>query len=595
MRLRYVDDLTEVLRRQLAFALRTRELIGYGLRRKLAEGYTGADFRADLRAGAAVAAVSLPLSLALAVAAGVAPQHGLYTAIVAGVVVALLGGTRVQITGPTAAFVVILLPILHRYGLAGLLTAGMMAGVLLIAMGLARFGKLFTLIPHPVTTGFTAGIALVLALLQLKDVLGVVVPTSDGLIGYLDGLWAARGQVSLPDLGVAVVTVGLLVLVPRLDRRLPAPLLVLAVVAAAVALIHQLAPSFAPITIAHRFQSAIDGQVVHGLPPLPPMPMWPWDPPSSSTQFALDYAAIRALLPSALAIALLGAIESLATATVADGVSPPGVSRHEPNAELIALGVGNLVCPFFGGIPCTGALARTATNIRAGARSPLASAFHAVIVLACMLALAPLVSYLPMAALAGLLLVVARNLSEARHFARLMRIAPRADVGVLLTCFGLTVVFDMVVAVTVGVVMAALLFMRRMTVLTRVTLEHDDPIHHVVPEGVRVFQIAGPMFFGAAKTAMATLEVTDQATRTIVLNMKHVPTIDATGLVALESTLDRLRRDKRMVVLAGLQPDMQAILERADIKRVPGELAFAPDLDTAVSMAIVHAAHAPTG
>jgi SulP family sulfate permease len=310
----------------------------------------------------------------------------------------------------------------------------------------------------------------------------------------------------------------------------------------------------------------------------------PWH---ESPGFTLDYHTIRELLPAAFAIAMLGAIESLMAAVVADGMAG---TRHEPNSELIALGIGNILVPFFGGIAATGALARTATNIRAGSRSPLSAAMHSIFVLACTIALAPLVSYLPMAALAGLLIVVARNMSEARHFVRLARIAPRHDVMVMLTCFVLTVVFDMVIAVTVGVVLAALLFMRRMSVLTNVALETASDLKVEVPPGVRVYEIAGPLFFGAAKSAMEVLHAVGDKDHTYILEMQHVPTMDATGLVALESVLDRLHRSKVKVIFSGLTPEVSAMFERAGIKREAGKIAYAPDVETAISMAIVHGA-----
>ena len=280
--------------------------------------------------------------------------------------------------------------------------------------------------------------------------------------------------------------------------------------------------------------------------------------------FTLDYHTIRELLPAAFAIAMLGAIESLMSAVVADGMSN---TEHDPNSELIALGIGNILCPFFGGIAATGALARTATNIRAGARSPFASVMHAIFILACTIALAPLVSYLPMAGLAALLVIVARNMSEARHFFRLGRIAPRHDVIVMLTCFALTVVFDMVVAVTVGVVLAAVLFMRRMSVLTKVDLEQRTDAGYDVPDGIRLYEIAGPMFFGAAKTAMEALHTVGDRDHTYILDMQHVPTMDATGLVALESALDRLHRSKIKVDLRrprrGCRRDVRACRDQA--------------------------------
>jgi SulP family sulfate permease len=331
----------------------------------------------------------------------------------------------------------------------------------------------------------------------------------------------------------------------------------------------------------------VNGVRYDGIPPLPPMPVWPW-------QYAggldLDFATLRALLPSAFAIAMLGAIESLLAAVVSDGLTG---TKHDSNSELFAVGVGNLFCPFFGGIAATGALARTATNIRAGARSPISTVIHALFVLACTLALAPLVAYMPMAAMAALLLMVAKNMAEVRHFEHIVRVAPRSDVAVLLSCFGLTVLFDMVIAVAVGVVLAALLFMRRMAEITELTLDTDTVRRLELPDGVRLYEIAGPLFFGAAQRAMETLDFTDGGRNrrlSVILNLERVPVMDATGLVALETALDKLKRSGHKVILSGAQPTVAALLERAGIKREPGRLALAPDVESALSMAIVHQA-----
>lgn len=589
--LRYVDELSEAFRAQLALAYSAKDLLGYGLRARLREGYTRGDFRADALASLVVGVVALPLSMALAIACDVPPQNGLYTAIIAGVICALLGGTRFQVTGPTAAFVVILLPIVHRHGLTGLLVAGMMAGVILIAMGLARLGRLMQFVPHPVTTGFTAGIALVIALFQLKDVFGLAacpagregpgcMPQTEGALEYLGAVWNARHAINPWDAGIAAATVGLLLYLPRILKRVPAPLVALIVMSLVVVLFDALVPGFHATTIASKFSYTLGGETHAGIPPLPPLPIVPWES-------GIDYRMIRDLLPSAFAIAMLGAIESLMAAVVADGMSG---TEHDPNSELIALGIANIVCPFFGGIAATGALARTATNIRAGARSPIAAALHAVFLLACTIALAPLVGYLPMAALAGLLIIVARNMSEARHFARLVRVAPRSDVMVMLTCFGLTVAFDMVIAVTFGVMLAALMFMKRMAMMTHTNLKSFTDLKAEVPDGVRVYEIAGPLFFGAAKTAMEALHTAGGKDHTLILAMQYVPTMDATGLVALESVLDRLHRSNVKVIFAGITKEVHEILDRAGLKRVPGRLAYAPDVETAISMAIVHAA-----
>ena len=575
------------MQKQLAVAYRSKDLIGYGLRTRLREGYTAKDFRADLLAALVVGVVALPLSMALAIATGVPPEYGLYTAIVAGIACSLLGGTHFQVTGPTAAFVVVLVPIVHRFGVGGLLVAGMMAGIILLLMGLARLGKLMELVPHPVTTGFTMGIAVVIAVLQLKDVFGVTLPHTEGTFAYVGALWDARGGINEWDVGVGIVTIALLLLLPKVLKRVPAPLVALSAVAALAWLVVHFAPADWHVhvnTIATRFTYPLGGgESGHGIPPLPPRPILPW----REHELTLDYHTIRELVPSAFAIAMLGAIESLMAAVVGDGMAG---TRHDPNSELIALGIGNILCPFFNGIAATGALARSATNIRAGARSPIAAALHAVFVLACTIALAPLVGYLPMASLAGLLIIVARNMAETRHFIRLVRVAPRHDVLVMLTCFALTVGFDMVIAVTVGVLLAALLFMRRMSVLTKTELDAPLALDVDVPPGVRIYTIAGPLFFGAAKSAMHALHTVGDQDRVYILDMRSVPVMDATGLVALESALDRLHRSKIKVIFAGLTDEVSGFLERAGIKREAGKIAYAPDLETAISMAIVHTA-----
>ncbi len=584
--LRYAEPLSDAVQKQLALAYSAKDLLAYGLRDKLREGYTAKDFRADLLAALVVGVVALPLSMALAIGADVPPQHGLYTAIIAGICCSLLGGTRFQVTGPTAAFVVILLPIVHKFGLGGLLVAGAMAGVILLIMGFARLGKLMQFVPHPVTTGFTMGIACVIGVLQLKDAFGVKLPRTEGTFEYLGALWDARGQINYWDVGIAAFTIFLLLGIPKVIKKIPAPLIALTIAAVVTLLFQHFLPAdwhFHATTIGSKFTYTIGGETGHGIPPLPPLPIVPWH----EAGMTLDYHTIRELLPAAFAIAMLGAIESLMAAVVADGMAN---TRHDPNAELIALGIANIICPFFGGIAATGALARTATNIRAGARSPFAATMHSIFVLTCTIALAPLVAYLPMAALAALLIIVARNMSEFRHFVRLTRIAPKYDVVVMLTCFGLTVVFDMVIAVTVGVVLAALLFMRRMSSLTKVDLETGADTDYVIPKGIRVYHVAGPLFFGAAKTAMETLHTVGDQDHTCILDMMNVPVIDATGLVALESVVERLVRSKVKVIFAGLASTVSEKFDKAGIKRAPGKIAYAPDVETAISMGIVHAA-----
>jgi SulP family sulfate permease len=393
--------------------------LAYALRRALRKGYALKDLWADILAGVVVGVVALPLSMALAIAVGAPPQHGLYTAIFAGFSVSLLGGCKFQVTGPTAAFVVILAPIVSKHGLSGLLTAGFMAGALLVAMGAFRLGDLIRFIPYPVTTGFTTGIATVIATLQVKDVFGLTVPEMpEHYLERVIALWEARGSASFQEVGAAAATLALLLVVPRLAKRIPAPLVAIGTVSLLAALLHHMVPAFAVDTIGSRFQTVVGGVRVAGIPSVVPSPSWPWG-------HSLSIALVRELVPSAVAIAMLGAIESLLSAVIADGMTG---TKHDPNSELVGLGIGNLLAPIFGGIAATGALARTATNIRAGARSPIACAAHSVVVLLAILVLAPWVAFVPMASLAALLLLVAWNMSEVHHFVGLMRVAPRSDI-----------------------------------------------------------------------------------------------------------------------------------------------------------------------
>ncbi len=554
--------------------------LAFAIRRALSKGYGWHDLRADVLAGLVVGIVALPLSMALAIAVGAPPQHGLYTAIVAGVVVAFTGGCKFQVTGPTAAFVVILAPIVTKFGLAGLLTAGFMAGALLVIMGVTRLGTLIKYIPHPVTTGFTTGIATVIATLQLKDIGGLSVASMpEHYVDKLGALWAARGSANVFEVGVAALTLALLVLLPRVTKRIPAPLIAIALVAGLAAAVHAIAPGFAVATIGSRFHTNVGGVVVAGIPAVLPSPALPWGS-------GLSFSMIRELFPAAFAIAALGAIESLLSAVIADGMTG---TKHDPNSELVGLGIGNLLAPIFGGIAATGALARTATNIRAGARSPVASATHALVVLLAMLFLAPLVAYVPMASLAALLLLVAWNMSELHHFVGIIKIAPKSDVFVLLTCFFLTVFFDMIVAVAVGFVLAAVLFMRRMAEFTEAKLQLDrteeagrDPL----PDGVSLYQVNGPLFFGAAQQAMEALHASRGDTfRVLVLNLTNVSVIDATGFAALENAIDVLVKRKKVVVLAGPLPRPQRIFEKAKLHLRYPTLKLAPDLPSGLEVA----------
>ena len=545
------------------------------LREVLAEGYGAAGFRADLMAGIVVGIVALPLSMALAIASGVPPQHGLYTAIVAGLVTSLLGGSRVQVSGPTAAFVVILEPIAVRYGLGGLLVATTMAGVLLVVLGLARLGRLIQFIPYPVTTGFTAGIGTVLATLQLKDLLGLsITEMPEHYTDRVLAIVAHLPQTRVSEAALGAFTLFVLLAWPRINRSVPGPLVALSAGALLAVVLARLVPGFEVATVATRFHYELDGVLRAGIPSMPPTPGLPWAwPGPDGGPLHMSFGLVKELAPAAFAIAMLGAIESLLSAVVADGMTG---TRHDPDAELVAQGTANLIGPFFGAIASTGAIARTATNVRAGARSPIAAAVHAVFVLLAMVLLAPVLGYLPMASLAALLILVAWNMSDAKHFLHMLRIAPKSDVTVLVTCFLLTVLFDMTIAVSVGVMLAALLFMRRMAEISGATMvEGAHPtLAQPLPPGVVLYRIAGPLFFGAAQKAMSSLDTISSGTRVVILDMTAVPAMDATGLVGLSSSLDRLARDGTIVVLAGVQEQPARVLAKAGIEADPPTLLF---------------------
>ena len=558
------------------------------MRRCLEDGYGAADLRADAVAGLVVGVVALPLSMALAIAAGVPPQHGLYTAIVAGAIIAVLGGSRVQVSGPTAAFVVLLAPISSQYGIGGLLIATAMAGAVLAALGLARLGRLIEFVPYPVTTGFTAGIAVVIGALQVKDLLGLT-PASwpAHFPERVAALVGALPSIRADDTIIGVGSLAILIAWPRLRTRVPAPVATLAIAGVVAAIAHASVPAFDPATLGSRFSFTIDGVVHRGIPRTPPIPLLPWNAPGpDGAPIGLSIGLLRALAPSALAIAMLGAIESLLSAVVADGMIR---RKHDPNAELVAQGIGNLVAPFFGGIAATGAIARTATNVRNGARSPVAAVIHSVVVLVAMVALAPLLVHLPMAALAAVLLVVAWNMGEFRHVVRVVRTSPRADAFVLVVCLGLTVAVDMVVAVTAGVLLAALLFMQRMAEVTDVTLvaEPHRKLAMALPRDVVLYEIMGPLFFGAAQKAMGALHTVAPGVRTVVLDVRNVPTIDATGLVNLQSAVRRLREVGVDTVLAGVRPQPMAAIRRAGWPEDGTPKAVVEDFETGVRTAIL--------
>ena len=559
----------------------------------LREGYGRQFFLNDLFAGLTVGVIALPLAIAFAIASHVRPEQGLYTAIIAGILISVLGGSRVQIGGPTGAFVVIIAGIVDQYGYEGLALATLMAGVILIILGVAKFGAMIKFIPYPVTTGFTTGIAVIIAAGQVKDFFGLDVPGKipsafiAQCAAYYEAM-AARG-VNAYATGIAVGGLLLMALLRRFAPRVPGYILVVILATVAVWIFGWDA-SHGVQTIESRFGGIPRNLPSFGLP---------------NIDWSLD--TVRALIPGATTIALLAGIESLLSAVVADGMIG---GRHKSNCELVAQGVANIGSIFFGGIPATGAIARTAANIKSGGRTPLAGIIHALTVLAFMLLLAPLAKRIPLAALAAVLVMVAWGMSERDHFKTLFR-APRSDIAVLLTTFGLTVFADLTVAVGVGMVLASMLFMRRMSEVTGVgeivaelqdqpeDLEGEsDPnamIRRDVPSGVEVYEINGPFFFGVADRIKDVLRGLERPPKVFVLRMRRVPAIDATGMHALDEFFLKCKRQGTRLLLAGVhaQP-MFAMAKYALLDKVGEENMFG-NIDDALdaARAIVGAQPAP--
>jgi len=513
-------------------------------------------------AGIVVGIVALPLGMAFAIASGAKPEQGLYTAIVAGLATSLLGGTRVQVSGPTGAFIVVLAGITAQYGIAGLQVATLMAGVMLLAMGFAQLGGVIRFIPNPVIVGFTSGIAVIIFVGQWKDFFGLHPAPSGG--HFHEKVWSliqALPDLDLPTTGIALLALAIVAVGGRiLDRipglgRVPAPLVAM-LAATAVQAIWQF-PSVATI-----------GTAFGGIPRSLPALQWP----------SLSLAEVLQLVGPAFTIALLGAIESLLTSVVADGMTG---TRHNPNQELIGQGAANILSPVFGGFAATGAVARTATNIRNGATSPLAGVVHAVFLVLVILLLAPWASHIPLAALAAILFFIAWNMSDTRHFSRLLTRAPRSDRLVLLITFGLTVLVDLVVAVNVGVVIAALLFMRRMAESVSVQQEvfggpegrageGETAGEAALPPNVLVYRIDGPFFFGAAEKLESTIERAQLHVGTVVIRLGRVPFMDATGMHTLSEIIERFQRRGIRVLLCGIQETLSRSLGRAGILALVG-------------------------
>ncbi|WP_442892964.1 C4-dicarboxylic acid transporter DauA [Cedecea sp. HN178] len=537
------------------------------------EKYTLSRFSRDAIAGVTVGIIAIPLAMALAIGSGVAPQYGLYTAAVAGIVIALSGGSRFSVSGPTAAFVVILYPVAQQFGLAGLLVATLMSGIFLILFGLARFGRLIEYIPLSVTLGFTSGIGITIATMQVKDFFGLTLEhVPEHYLNKVAALAMALPTLNMGDAAIGIVTLAVLILWPRLGLRLPGHLPALLAGCAVMAMVTLLGGEVA--TIGSRFHYVLaDGTQGNGIPQLLPQLTLPWAMPNSD--FTLSWDSLSALLPAAFSMAMLGAIESLLCAVVLDGMTG---TKHNANSELVGQGLGNIIAPFFGGITATAAIARSAANVRAGATSPVAAIIHSLLVILALLALAPLLSWLPLSAMAALLLMVAWNMSEAHKVVNLLRRAPKDDIIVMLICMSLTVLFDMVIAISVGIVLASLLFMRRVARMTRLA-----PLSNVnVPEDVLALRVTGPLFFAAAEGLFIQLAQQVPGHRVVILQWDAVPVLDAGGLDAFQRFVEKMPEGCELRV-TNLEFQPLRTLARAGVKPIPGRLAFFPDVQAALA------------
>ncbi|HWR96533.1 MAG TPA: C4-dicarboxylic acid transporter DauA [Arenimonas sp.] len=542
------------------------------------------ELQANVLAGLTVGIIALPLSMALAIATGVPPQHGLYTAILAGIVIALSGGSSVNISGPTAAFVVILLPIVHQFGLGGLLVSGMLAGFILLAMGLLRLGTFIELIPYPVTVGFTAGIGVVIGFLQIKDFLGLDVPQDSGhFIQKAGAMFSALPTLRWQEALIASVTLGVLLLWPKAKSRIPGHLVALLAGACLAWLLTRYLPGFSVATIGSRFHYLVDGVQAAGIPSALPAFALPWQlPDARGNPIGMSFDLIRQLAAPALTIAILGALESLLCAVVADGMSG---AKHDSDDELIGQGIGNIVAPFFGGIPATAALARTAANIRAGGSTPLASVVHALFIVVAMLLIADLLAYIPMASMAALLVMVAWNMSDVKLFMQTLKTAPRDDVAILLGCFGLTVLFDMTLAVGVGLGMAAILFIRKSIILTESRPVHDHgTLHHLFDRQTAVYEINGPLFFGTAQKALRNITRVDPEVRAVVLDMSDVSMLDMSAIAAMQAIVKTLDAARVALVINELAPRMVGKLQDARLHSTHSPIRFSASLADAARM-----------
>lgn len=538
--------------------------------------YTRSDFSTDLMAGIIVGIVALPLAIAFGIASGVSPEKGIITAIVAGFIISLLGGSKVQIGGPTGAFIVIIYGIIQQYGLEGLMIATLMAGILLIILGVFRLGTIIKFIPYPIIIGFTSGIALTIFTTQIADVFGLQFG-GEKVPGDFIGKWILYARhfdtVNWWNVAVSIASILIIALTPKFSKKIPGSLVAIILVTVAVYLMKMYGGVTSIDTIGDRF--SIQSQLPEATVP------------------SLDWEAVKNLFPVAITIAVLGAIESLLSATVADGVIG---DHHDSNTELVAQGIANIISPIFGGIPATGAIARTMTNINNGGRSPIAGIVHAIVLLLILIFLMPLAKFIPMACLAGVLVVVSYNMSGWRVFKGLLQ-NPKSDVTVLLITFFLTVIFDLTVAIEVGLVIACVSFMKRVMETTQISVITDeiDPNkesdvetheeHLVIPEGVEVYEINGPYFFGIATKFEEIMARLGDRPQIRIIRMRKVPFIDSTGIHNLTTLCEMSQKENIHIILSGVNPQVHDVLERSGFYTLLGKENICSNINEALDVA----------
>lgn len=540
------------------------------------KNYSKADFSTDLMAGIIVGIVALPLAIAFGIASGVSPEKGIITAIVAGFIISFLGGSKVQIGGPTGAFIVIIYGIIQEYGIEGLMVATLLAGVLLVLLGAFKLGTVIKFIPYPIIVGFTSGIAVTIFTTQIADIFGLDFQ-GEKVPGDFIGKWLIYfrhfDSVNWWNATVSIISVFIIAITPKFSKKIPGSLIAIVVVTAAVYCIKTYAGITSIDTIGDRF--SIQAQLPEANVP------------------SLDWEAIKNLFPVAVTIAVLGAIESLLSATVADGVIG---DRHDSNTELIAQGIANIVSPIFGGIPATGAIARTMTNINNGGRTPVSGIVHAVVLLLILLFLMPLAQYIPMACLAGVLVIVSYNMSGWRTFMALLR-NPKSDVVVLLITFFLTVIFDLTIAIEVGLLIACVLFMKRVMETTEISVIRDeiDPNqesdlevheeHITLPKGVEVYEINGPYFFGIATKFEEIMSQLGDRPKIRIIRMRKVPFIDSTGIHNLANLCEMSQKENIHIILSGVNPKVHQVLEKSGFYELLGEDNICSNINEAVAKA----------